>query len=139
VARTLTDAIRDIQSKARALRGVRSAPDFPPGGSPRGIFAVAWARDTLINRETKTDTWLRATIICMILKPFKSMADDVEDMVGYAELFASTVVEDLDLGGTVDAVDPENAGIRGRFDVFSYNDVPHIGWRFEVDIEIYDI
>lgn len=135
MGKSLTDAVKNIQTLARALPGVRAAPDFPPGVAPPGVFAVATvssAGTTLISAGLRR---VKATIVCAILKPFKDLARDTEEMLPYYEAFVDQIEADPTLGGAVDTVDT-TADIRGRMGVWPYNDIPHFGWRIEVDIKI---
>lgn len=135
MAKTLMDAVRAVQAVARAIPGVASAYDFPPGVAPSGVFSVATVRNadcTLISSGLRR---VKGTIVCAILTPFKDLARDTETMLPLLESLLDGFETDPTLGGTVDTI-TGTGGVRGSLGEWPYAGQPYFGWRVEIDVKI---
>ena len=130
MAKTLEDAAKRIQYHAGTLDGVRQAPSYPPDGAPAGPFAVAAPMRGEWGRQADWKKGLH-TIVCLILVPLKDTARDVQVLLPYGESFPDAIWGDPTLNSTVDSVN----ALRWTFGQHDYAGLPHLGWRFEIDIK----
>ena len=116
--------------------GIRKAPDSPPDKLSHYPFAVAYPGTGTITKMSSG--WKKGlhTIILEIHVARKDMARDVATLIDYEDSLMDLLWTDSNSGlnSTVDTI----TEVRFQFGALDYDDIPTIGWRFEIDLKIQD-
>lgn len=130
---TVQDAIEAIQAKARALAGMRAAPDYAPDSISQFPFAVSYPADG--RAETESAGWhiMFYNVITEIHVSKKDLPRDLAQVMPYIETFINSIASDPTLGGVVNSIGPGE--IRWTFSGFEYAGTPTVGWRFTIPIK----
>lgn len=127
----IASIVAAVQAKARALDGVKGAPDNPPESINQFPFAVAYPGS--LTADPMSDGWRRGlgTIICDIHCARLLLPTAVAQAVPLGDAFINAILGDLTLGGVVDTV----RQVRAQFAYLTYAGQPNatIGWHVEID------
>lgn len=129
---TVQDAIEAIQAKARALAGMRAAPDYAPDSISAFPFAASYPADG--RAETESAGWhiMHYNVVTEIHVSRKDLPRDLAQVMPYVETFINAVASDPTLGGVVTSVEGD---ILWTFTGFEYAGVQTVGWRFTTKIK----
>jgi len=131
---TIYGIVQAIAAKARALTGMRAAPDNVPDNIAAYPFAVTY----LMRAEWGGNdaTWLtsrRQTYACDI--HLSRLPDVGRVLAAYPELprsLAIAVLSDETLGGACTAVET----VRANFQAMGYSGVETVGYHCEIDVVV---
>lgn len=132
MAKTLTDAITQIQTIVGAISGIKQAPIYPPEKMSEFPFAIAFPGAGTITTESAGTKRGLHQISLEIHTARKNMAQDVETVIGYGETVANAILGNLTLNGSVDTVN----GISYEFGPLGYDTTPTLGYKFTIDVKI---
>jgi hypothetical protein len=134
VAKTLTDAIAQVQTLVGGLSGIKKAPQYPPDKISQFPFAVAFPGSGEGYREDASSTRELHNIRLEIHMARKNMARDIATVIGYWKLVFDELlsVDNLTLDGTVDTINR----ITYEFGPLGYADIDTIGYTFTIDVKI---
>jgi len=126
----LYDVVQALAVHARALTGMRSAPDNPPDSINMYPFAITyfmrgrwWGNDA--TWKTSADTWA----IDIHLAKVPDIGRVLEACAEMPEALAQAIVSDETLGGTVTHIDE----VRAEFRAMNYAGVDTAGYHLEID------
>lgn len=134
----LRDVVTNLQSKAAALSGVKEAPIDPPESANQFPFAVTYVRSGEWHAESAGFSHALVTLVTEIHIARQILPLDVKKALPYFETFLQSILNDLDLGNTVDTVPL----IEFEFGGMSYGEqdgvpISTIGWRFTLsDVKV---
>ncbi len=128
---TLAAAISNLQAKARAISGIKEAPDSPPENAGQFPFAVTYPR----NGQVDDPGWRKGlhTIFTEFHTSRVLLGSAITATMGYMDAFEDAIARDPRLGGTVDTI---VFPIRYTFGRMEWNGIPTIGVRYEITVKI---
>lgn len=127
------DVISRIQSIARALPGVKEAPDYMPESLNQFPFALSYYRQ---GNTTAMAGWRKGLHVFFmevhIARQVLPMA--LKMAMPFYEKVIDALIDDPTLGGTVSTI---VWPVNHTFGWLSYGgtDNAHIGWRFEITVK----
>lgn len=123
--------VQSIAAKARALTGMRAAPDNPPDVIAAYPFAVTYLLRGSWHGADATWGEGKATFACDV--HLSRLPDTGRQLETYAELprtLALAILSDETLGGACTSVND----VRCSFTRMGYNGIETAGYRFEIDV-----
>lgn len=129
----LSDAIKDIQKKVKALEGIQAAPDEPVEGINVHPFAVSYARTGKILFASAGWGHYLQTVVCEIHCSRGMLTLAIQRAMPYIESFVEALQADPTLGDTVSTVNE----IRYTFGRLEWGEDTNIGIRFEIDVKLH--
>lgn len=140
MAFTLTDAVAAVQAIARALGGVRAAPENPTETANAFPFAITYPLRVGATPVTGSQTRRLNTLVTEIHCARLLLPAAVAQATVFGDTFPAAIWADPTLGGACNHVNE----VRGEFVAMVYGGstgaggvggLPTIGWRFELDLK----
>jgi hypothetical protein len=131
MAKTLTDAIEQVQVIVGAISGIKRAPHYPPDKMSEFPFAIAFPGVGVFTPDAGAKRGLHQ-ITLEIHTARKNMAQDVANIINYAESVSDALLANPRLNSTVDTINQ----ISYQFGPLGYDSVLTIGYTFTIDVKI---
>ena len=133
------DAVVHIQGIARALSGMKEAPDDARGAMNAYPFAISYpGRGTYTSGPAGASTGLHRIITEIHMAREGDLAQALKHLQSYLDDFANDVLNDPTLGGHVSTIVVGSDSPPLSYTLVSgiYNDVKTIALRFETAVKI---
>lgn len=132
----LLDVIANLQGKAGALSGIRSAPTNPTESVNQFPAAVTFVQS--FEAETITAGLLKRIIVIrtLIFDKRTHLPIDVATMTPYGDSFPIAVYADPRLGNTVQTIERPMTGTFGHIEY--EGKANYIGWTFDTTVKVED-
>jgi hypothetical protein len=132
MAKTLTDAIEQVQAIVGAISGIKRAPHYPPDKMSEFPFAIAFPASGTFTADAGGVKRGLHRITLEIHTQRKNLARDVAAVIDYGESVSSALLNNLRLNNTVDTINQ----IAYEFGPLGYDTVVTLGYTFTIDVKI---
>ena len=132
MAKSLSDAIKQVQIIVAGVSGVKQAPQYPPEKMSEFPFAIAFPGSGTFTPDASGTKRGLHRITLEIHTARKNMAQDVAAIIDYGESISSALLNNLRLNSTVDTINQ----IAYEFGPLGYDSVLTIGFTFSIDVKI---
>ncbi len=132
MAKSLSDAIKQVQVIVSGISGIKKAPQYPPEKMSEYPFAIAFPGNGTFTPDASGTKRGLHTITLEVHTARKNMAQDIAAVIDYGESVSSALLNNLRLNSTVDTIN----GVGYQFGPLGYDTVPTIGYTFSIDVKI---
>lgn len=132
MAKTVTDAIAQLQTMARGMTGIKEAPEAATEAASQYPFVISYPDQGDFQFQTKG--W--GVGIHRLITEFhfsrQSLPAAITKSLPYFEIFVDLLLADVSLNNTVESVNSVNY----RFGQLEYSGVKTLGWIFTLTVKI---
>lgn len=140
MAKSLPDALEQLQKIVGGISGIRSAPDSPPERASAFPFVICFPSTGTYRTDsayTSTDTAIHGehTLICQLHVARRDLPRAFDKALPYAELIKNVLFKQANIrfSGTIDTIIEE---ITYTFGGLEYAGVETLGYSFSIPIKI---
>lgn len=136
MAQSILGAVQQIQTLARAMSGIRNAPDTATESSAQLPFAVSFPADSpaleFVQQSADSPRWL-VTVHTLLCFSRQDLAASIVQATPYIETFCRAIEADNTLAGTVEAV---VYPITATFGNVEWNGSQYLGFKVATRIKV---
>ena len=125
-------AISDLQAKALALSGMRTAPATPLESSDIFPFAITFEESGTLELRSSGFAHDLATLVTEIHCARNSLPQAITQAMTFRDNFLKAIIGDPRLSNSVDTA----LVVLRKFGAMRYAETDTIGYRFEVDVKV---
>ena len=129
---TVQAAILNLQAKALALSGMKSAPDAPPDAAGAFPFAASYERIGKMVTHSYGFSHELVTIFTELHVTRQNLTVAIDTAMPFRDPFLVAIRNDPTLGGTISTIEE----VRWTFGALKWGTVDTIGYRFEIDVKV---